>query len=317
MPRLNIHLDTDLGGDSDDLCALAWLLRSPLAAVVGITTDTDFDGRRAVMTEAAVELAGHPTVPIWRGAGGVIGGFDMEMAHHDAERYWPSRITDRLRAMPPDSSPPAGAIGALAAAIASGDTIVGIGPWTNLALLEVLRPGALASANLVLMGGSIRPMPAGYPDWGWEYDYNIQQDAEAAAIVLANSDPILVPVEMTIQFALTESDARRLAGGDELCQVLARQAKEYAIDNDHAGLAARHPGLPKDLLNFQHDALACMTAVGVDGIEIERLPLEIRREGRLLRLIETSDGRPTRVVTNVDVPKIRERWIGTVLPEDL
>lgn len=317
VPRLNVHLDTDLGGDSDDLCALAWLLRSPLASVVGVTTDTDFDGRRVLMTEAAIELAGHPMVPIWRGAAGVIGGFGMEMAHGDLDRYWPTSIADSLKPTPQDSSPPSRALGALAAAIASGDTIVGIGPWTNLALLEVLRPGSLANANLVLMGGCIRSMPAGFPDWHWDYDYNIQQDAEAAAIVLENSDPILVPVEMTIQFALTESDAQRLILGDDLCQVLARQAKEYAIDNDHAALAAQYSGLPRDLLNFQHDALACMAAVGVDGISVERLPLEIRREGRLLRLIESPNGRPTRVVTKVDVPMLRERWIDTVLLENL
>ena len=42
-----VHLDTDLGGDPDDGCALAMLLGWPGVEVVGITTTADSDGRRA------------------------------------------------------------------------------------------------------------------------------------------------------------------------------------------------------------------------------------------------------------------------------
>jgi inosine-uridine nucleoside N-ribohydrolase len=43
VPRVKIHLDTDLGGDIDDLCALALLLRWPGVEVTGITTVIDDD----------------------------------------------------------------------------------------------------------------------------------------------------------------------------------------------------------------------------------------------------------------------------------
>ena len=36
---LKVHLDTDLGGDSDDLCALAMLLKWPNVQITGITTN--------------------------------------------------------------------------------------------------------------------------------------------------------------------------------------------------------------------------------------------------------------------------------------
>ena len=43
-----IHLDTDLGGDIDDLCALAMLLRwSEDVQLSGITTVADANGSRA------------------------------------------------------------------------------------------------------------------------------------------------------------------------------------------------------------------------------------------------------------------------------
>jgi purine nucleosidase len=52
--RLKIHLDTDIGGDSDDLCALALLLASPEVEVVGITTAADRGGLRAAFVHHAL-----------------------------------------------------------------------------------------------------------------------------------------------------------------------------------------------------------------------------------------------------------------------
>ena len=44
---VKLHLDTDIGGDMDDLCALALLLRWPDVALTGITTAAEAAGRRA------------------------------------------------------------------------------------------------------------------------------------------------------------------------------------------------------------------------------------------------------------------------------
>ena len=45
MPKL--HLDTDLGGDIDDLCALALVLKWPDVDLLAVTTNADDRGRRA------------------------------------------------------------------------------------------------------------------------------------------------------------------------------------------------------------------------------------------------------------------------------
>ncbi len=42
-----IHLDTDIGGDTDDLCALAMLLGWPGVELVGVTTCSDSGGLQA------------------------------------------------------------------------------------------------------------------------------------------------------------------------------------------------------------------------------------------------------------------------------
>ena len=42
-----LHLDTDLGGDIDDLCALAMVLNWPGVELLAVTTNSDDQGRRA------------------------------------------------------------------------------------------------------------------------------------------------------------------------------------------------------------------------------------------------------------------------------
>lgn len=43
---MKIHLDTDFGGDMDDNCALAMLLRWPGGEITGITTVAAAERRR-------------------------------------------------------------------------------------------------------------------------------------------------------------------------------------------------------------------------------------------------------------------------------
>lgn len=42
--RVQLHLDTDLGGYTDDACALAMILGWPDAELLGVTTNIDIDG---------------------------------------------------------------------------------------------------------------------------------------------------------------------------------------------------------------------------------------------------------------------------------
>jgi len=65
---VRIHLDTDLGSDTDDACALAMLLGWPGAELVGITTTIDPGGIRAGFVTRVLELAGHTDIPVAAGA---------------------------------------------------------------------------------------------------------------------------------------------------------------------------------------------------------------------------------------------------------
>jgi len=52
----NLHLDTDLGGDIDDLCAIAMLLKWENLEISGITTVAEDNGKRAGYTKDTFQL---------------------------------------------------------------------------------------------------------------------------------------------------------------------------------------------------------------------------------------------------------------------
>src|SRR5215204_1205483 len=147
MPE--IHLDTDLGGDMDDLCALVMLLRWEEVDFTGITTVAEAGGRRAAYTRFVLDLEGRSNIPVAAGAD-VAGGFYRypELGYPDEQRYWPQKITS----MPNELED---ALELLKQSIEQNATIIAIGPFTNLYLLDLKYPGILQQAKLYLMGGYV------------------------------------------------------------------------------------------------------------------------------------------------------------------
>ena len=303
---MKIHLDTDLGGDIDDLCALALVLAIPEAELVGVTTVTEEAGRRAGYVKYALALAGRQDVPVAAGADVSLGCFRYRPGYPPEQRYWPE-------AVPPAPGPLRNALDLLKQSADAGAILVGLGQYTNFALLEQRAPGALAAARLVLMGGLIRPAPAGFPPWTLADDYNVQLDVDSARAVLQSSDPTLVPLEVTGQTALRRADLPSLRRAGPLARLIALQAEAFASDDRiRERYSPTCPGLPNDFINFQHDPLACAVAFGWPGAIVESLPLAIEKSTDDLRLRETTHGRPTRVVTSVDGAEFNQFWLRTV-----
>jgi purine nucleosidase len=300
-----IHLDTDIGGDTDDLCALAMLLGWPGVELVGVTTCSDSGGMRAGLARYALRLAGREGVPVIAGADGSLGGYRFPRAVSELDRYWPEPVA-------PEPSSPGAALDLLARSVEMGATVVGVGPWTNLALLEAARPGLLASTQLVVMGGYVRSVRAGLPAWEPDIDYNVQQDTLAARIVWERCDPLVVQLSVTLEATLREAHLPRLREGDALARLIARQGELYGADSDMRRLGREHPGLPDDLLNFHYDPLACAVAAGWDGARVEKLRLSARLKHGLLTFPESPGGKPTRVVTGVDGPRLEREWVEAV-----
>ncbi|HVF49951.1 MAG TPA: nucleoside hydrolase [Pyrinomonadaceae bacterium] len=299
---MKIHLDTDLGGDIDDLCALAMLLRWPDVEITGVTTVAEEGGRRAGYVRRALELEGRREIPVAAGADA-----PRSLHYYDDRIYWGERVA-------PAPNPLAEALALLCRSIERGATVVGIGPYTNLSLLEQQHAGILSTVKLFLMGGSISPPPRGFPQWGFEMDYNIQSDVEAARLVFEHSRPTLVPLSATVQTALRRTHLKALRGAGALGRLIARQAEGFARDErmeEKFGLTCSR--LPPDIINFQHDALACAVALGWnEGVEIARVPLRMEVRDGLLHQSLDDAGRPLPVVNAIDGERFSQFWIDTL-----
>lgn len=303
-----VHLDTDLGGDIDDLCALAMLLRWKDVEITGITTVAEATGRRAGYARYVLNLEGRGNVPVAAGAD-VSEGFYRYPAldYPDEERYWSKSI-------PPSPNPLDEALGLLKQSIEQDAAIIAIGPFTNLYLLNLEYPGILMDANLFLMGGYIYPIRAGFPQWGNEMDWNVQVDVRSAKHVIEHSNPTLIPLSVTVETALRRKYLDDVRKSGAVGELVAHQAEAYAIDEQtEKRFGEIYEGLPKDIINFQHDPLACAIALDWnDGVEIKELYLKLEeKDGWLYEHIHPT-GRATHVVTKVDAPRFNEFWLRLV-----
>ena len=262
---------------------------------------------RAGLAACALGLAGRGDIPVIAGAEGSIGGLRVRPGFPDLSLHWPEPVE-------PLPSPPGAALDLLAESAEAGATIVAIGPWTNLALLEAARPGLLASTRVVVMGGYVRPPRPGLGLWTPDMDYNVQQDAVAARVVWEHCAPVLVPLTAGLDVRLREAHLLKLWEGGRLARLIARQGELQRVEEGMGKLGREHTELPNDLLNFHFDPLACAVAVGWEGASVEEMELIARQDDGLLTFTEEPGGRKTRVVTNVEGPRFEEEWLRVVTP---
>ncbi len=305
---MRIHLDTDLGGDADDLAALAMLLGDPDVEITGITVSTDTTGHRTAYTRHVLELAGRADIQVAGGAAGLLGIPPVELGAHD-HRYFPDFDFDA----PILRDPPGAALDLLARSVGAGATVIAIGPFTNLAALEAMRPGTLRAAPVAVMGGYVGSPRPGYPQWPPNMDFNVQCDRVAARTVFEQLDPLITPLLVCMDVALETLDIAPLEAGGPLSRLVALQGQLQFADSGFESLVAANPALPRDLLNFQWDPLACGAALGWDCITVSEVPLELVDRNGALSFEERPGAPARRVVTAVDAPAFRERWLERVV----
>ena len=303
---MKVHLDTDFGGDTDDACALAMLLGWPGVEITGITTVADRNGLRAAYVRYVLSMVGREDIPVEAGAAASLTSLEVADPVMDDARYWPTDLA-------PQPSRPGAAVELLTRNIGDGAAVVAIGPYTNLALLEVMAPGSLGQCALTVMGGWIEPPDEGLPPWGPEMDFNVQWDTRAAEIVFASASALtLVPLAPTLKAHLRAADLPRLRASGPLGDLLAQQSEARGADYEMATLGRAHAGLPDDLLNFQYDPVTCGVALGWDGATVKEMRLRpVCVEGSL-RLQGDSHGRLRRIVTDLDGDRFAQVWLWAV-----
>lgn len=308
--RMLIHLDTDLGGDPDDACALAMLLGWHDVQLAAVTTTIDPDGLRAGCAAHLLRLAGRTDVPVIAGAAKSLSRPESLQPATGDSRYWPPGV----RAHPASAG---AALDALQRSIGLGATVVAIGPYTNLAVLELVRPGVLAQASVVVMGGWVDPPETGLPDWGPDRDWNVQWDTRAAQIVLTTAgDLTLVTHPATLAAPLRTSDLPRLRASGRLGRLLAQQGEAWAADTGMPELGKAFRGLPDDLLNFHYDPVTCAVALGWPGATKSVRQLRPVLADDVLRCRPDENGRQFTVVSTVDGDAFTQAWLRAVETAD-
>lgn len=302
---MKLHLDTDFGGDPDDACALVMLLGWPDVELVGITTVLDGTGQRAGLAAHVLSLAGCQDVPVIAGAGASMTTLARPRSTRGDERYWPQPVVAR-------PAPPGAALDLLDRSISRGATVVAIGPCTNLALLEVARPGRLDGVAVVAMGGWITPPAKGLPQWGPERDWNVQCDIRAMSVVADAALLTLVALPAAMPCQLRRRDLPRLRAAGPLGQLLAAQSERYGAERGYPVLSAAHRGLADDLVNFHWDPLTCAVALGWPGAVVVERVLKPTFDGSVLRFTEDQAGRPIRVLDRVDAEGFTASWLTAV-----
>ena len=302
---MRIHLDTDFGGDPDDACALALLLAWPGVEIVGITTNLDPGGYRAGCVAHYLKLADRTEIPLAAGAGATLTRVDQYLSTAGDARFWPQPI-----AAQPAS--PGAALDLLHQSVEAGATIVAIGAATNLALLEIARPGTLEKASIVFMGGWVQPAEVGLPQWGPEMDWNVQCDTHAAQILSRAGELTLVTLPATLSTHLRGAHLPRLRASGAIGELLARQSELHAQASQMTELGQRHPALPDDLLNFHYDPATCAVALHWAGATVVEMRLHTAVRDGMLCFEQSETGRMTRVVTALDGGSFAEMWLEKI-----
>lgn len=302
---MQVHIDTDLGDNPDDAGALAMVLGWPGVDLVAVTTAADPDGQRAGYVRYLLDMLGRPDVPVAAGAGESLSGTPMgEPA--DPDRYWG-------QAIPALPGPPSAALDLLIRSAETGAAIVGIGPFTNLALLVRHRPDSLRHVPVTVMGGWLDPPAAGLPDWGPEADWNVQADQAAAQILVTHADVLtlsLMPPSMPA--TLRRRQLPRLAASGPIGRLLARQSLACSADRHREPLGRTYPGLPDDLVNFHWDPVACAVALGWEGATVEPTQVSTTHTHGALRFMHDPGGHAVRVLRQVDADAFTETWLRAV-----
>lgn len=302
---MKLHIDTDLGGDPDDACALVMMLGWPDAEIVGITTTLDPGGRRAGMVYELLERAGRTDIPVVAGSGASMTTMSVYDPKSDDMKYWGKTIASR-------PAPPGAALNLIQENVNEGATVVAIGSLSNIAMLEIAQPGTLSDVPVVIMGGWIYPPDPGFPEWGPDADWNIQCDAHAAYVVSRAAQVTLATLPVAMKAHLKASDLPRLRNSGVIGNLLADQSVANAEENRLAELGASYPALPDDLLNFHWDPVALAVAVEWSGATVEERNIRIEPEGKLLRFHPDDGGRPMRVLVDLDTEAFREAWLTSV-----
>jgi inosine-uridine nucleoside N-ribohydrolase len=222
--RHPVIFDTDfVMPPADDGMALILALSSPELDVLGVTTVAGNESMEKATVDALrlLEIAGHPEIPVYKGA-------NMPLLHEKSD--YATRVHGRWWSDEPPSPPPGGFARKKAEAESAVSFIVrtvmarpgevsilAIGPLTNIAMAIRQEPGlAERVKEIVIMGGAVASLPEGAGNVTPNAEFNFWVDPEAAKAVLRSSIPRigLSPLNVSRKTALTRDWYEKMVAVD-------------------------------------------------------------------------------------------------------
>lgn len=177
---------------------------------------------------------------------------------------------------------------------AAPDAVLAIGPLTNVAALLAAGP----IPPVTLMGGVLGSVR----HWGMTMtiEHNFGRDPGAAATVLQEADPLVVPLDVTVSTCLDR---------DTLGRLLASAPTLRGPTENWLALQ-RDVGVPVEERSVcLHDPLALLAIVEPALVRVKTRAVRVERDGRV---VDDPGGTPCRIVAEADVPRAIERVLGYV-----
>lgn len=201
-----VLLDTDIGGDIDDAVCLAYLLKEPRCALMGITTVCGESEKRAAVADAICRAAGRdipivagldtalqpiPLYPTPEGAGALSDWPHRQYTRGDAAAFLYGKIAENPHEV----------------------ILIAIGNMTNVAALFQAYPDAPGLLKgLYVMNGYFgqAPLPEPWYNWNAWADPLASKRVFAAQVALHRA----IPLEVTDQLTIESSRAGALLQAD-------------------------------------------------------------------------------------------------------
>ncbi|MEU8227008.1 nucleoside hydrolase [Kribbella sp. NPDC048915] len=283
VARAPMIIDTDVGGDPDDTVALVTAARRVPELKLVITCD-EYGGERARFARHLLDLVGRPDVR-------VVAGSDLGNS-----RMW---VVDGL--CPSDIPQQAGdvvsAVGDVCAATDGPVRWVGMGPLSNLSVVQENRPELLPRFAVTQMGGAIN-----YRD-PTRAEHNFRVDPDAAIRMVPLLEPWLPTFVLSDVTFNPAMEITRDSGLYKRWTLPGAQRWEQVLRAHWDRWMANYPG------SMQHDSLALAAAMLWPGVRFvrERVVLD-----ELARMRLDANGTEIELSISADYPAFM-RWLESAL----
>ena len=261
--KIPVILDTDIGGDIDDIWALAFLLRCPeldLKLVTLVLRDSVYSSK---ITAKLCSIAGQPNIPI---------GYCKEGDSGDTQQPW---IEDYNLSSYPGKIYKDGIAEMIRIIMESEEqvTVIAIGPATNLTEAIRREPRIGEKARLVSMMGSVYK---GYTPHKPSREHNVHVDVEAVKQSFAGwKNIVLSPLDVCFDDLVISGERwERMQNARCKNPLMDAVLINYDIWRRHHKNKWCH-----DRSTELCDTLAVYLAFSTEGLEIDRMKLEVTDDG--------------------------------------